>query len=65
MSFDDKDSEKHLEPRKKCPKCGKKGFVYYRKSEVLQGDPFSSDADSQVKHFYECENCGLRFAEIT
>jgi DNA-directed RNA polymerase subunit M/transcription elongation factor TFIIS len=63
MSFDGRDSEETLLPAKECPKCHKKGWVYYRGSSVMHGNPYSPAADTEVDRHYECRNCYQQWDE--
>lgn len=61
-NFDGYGSTKNLEPGHKCPKCKKTGGVYYHGSEVLHGNPYTPAADTDVRHYYECEKCGHKWS---
>lgn len=47
----------HFFERRRMPELQKKGFVYFLGSAVMHGNPYSPAADTEVDHYYECENC--------
>lgn len=59
--FDGEGSETSLEINRQCPKCNRKGNVYYTGSEVMHGNPFTGASDTKVNHYYRCKGCGHRF----
>ena len=61
--FEGKGSENRLRPNKKCKHCKKAGKVYFTGTSVDHGNPFTPAADTEVTHYYECENCGKSFEE--
>ena len=65
MAFDGRGSADSLEKGHKCPKCKKKGSVYYVGSTVVHGNPFSPAADTEVDHHYECRNCNHEWDEYS
>ena len=64
MSVDGKGSTNNLESTKKCPKCKRKGHIHYTGSNVLHGNPYTSAANTEVEHYYQCEKCGHEFSEF-
>lgn len=44
------------EPSAVCPACRQK-TVFYLGSDVLNGNPYSPAADTDVVHHYECGQC--------
>ncbi|GAB4517439.1 MAG: hypothetical protein OHK0046_24000 [Anaerolineae bacterium] len=63
-SFEGRGSTEQPEASKQCPKCKKKGLVYYVGSDVLHGNPFTPAADTEVEHHYECRNCQYTWSSI-
>lgn len=62
-NFEGQGSTDKLRKDKKCKKCGKIGKVYYRGSDVDHGNPFTPAADTEVTHYFYCENCKKHFEE--
>lgn len=61
--FEGEGSRKDLRKDKKCRHCGKTGKVYYTGSEVTHGNPYTPAADTEVDHYFKCENCGKTWRE--
>ncbi|MEO1442687.1 MAG: hypothetical protein AAFV33_19960, partial [Chloroflexota bacterium] len=62
-NFDGKYSEHRLKKNKQCRHCKQTGKVYYLGSSVEHGNPFTPAADTEVDHYYACENCGNEWTE--
>lgn len=58
-SFEGKNSTQDYEAETICPKCKRKG-VYYIGSEVLNGNPYSPAADTEVNHYYRCAHADCK-----
>lgn len=56
--FEGKGSKNIRQKGMKCPKCKSDKDVYYSGSSVTHGNPFTPAADTEVEHYYDCENCG-------
>ncbi len=62
-NFEGQGSEHSRRGSKKCPNCKKAGKVYYTGSEVTHGNPYTPAADTEVDHYFRCENCDHSWRE--
>lgn len=64
MGFEGKYSEDVLQKGKVCRgKCKQQGHVRYLGSEVTHGNPYTPAADTEVTHYYRCDNCQQEWEE--
>lgn len=49
------------DPTETCPNCKQKQ-VFYLGSDVLNGNPYSPAADTDIEHHYECGNPSCKHA---
>lgn len=60
-NFDGKYSERKLWKNERCRNCKKTGYVYYLGTSVDHGNPFTPAADTEVTHYFYCDNCKKEF----
>jgi len=61
--FEGRNSTWRKSGNKKCPQCKKKGQVFYTGSSVTHGNIYTPAADTEVDHYYTCENCDHQWTE--